>query len=102
MVLALPETQASMEGHSMDSSHRSADLKHLTLTLVAAPGRSADLTTEAWPATFPLADDQASVEGSMGAGAFTVVEPSMAAEAAGNWRLLERRHLPIWRGKLWR
>lgn len=94
MVVASPETQASMEGHSMDSSHRSADLKHLTLSRVAAPGRSADLTTEAWLAAFPLADDQASVEGSMGAGAFTVVE------AAGNWSLLERRHLPIWRGKL--
>jgi hypothetical protein len=65
-------------GRRTDSWHRSMDPQRLTLSLVAVLERSADLTTEAWQAAFPLVDDQASVEAS------TVVEASTAAEATGN------------------
>ena len=86
VVVALLEIRVptDSQGHSTDSWHRSMDPQHLTCSLVAIPGRSADLTTEAWPAAFPHADDQASVEGSMVAGVSTVVEVFTGAEAAGN------------------
>jgi hypothetical protein len=65
------------------------DPPHLTPSLAAVPGRSVDLTTEAWPAAFPPAADRASVEDSMGVEGSTAVVVSTAAEATGNWNSLQ-------------
>jgi hypothetical protein len=61
------------------SRGHSTDPQRLTHSLVAVPARSADLTTEAWPAAFLPVDDRALVEDFMVGVAFTAVE------AAGNW-----------------